>query len=176
MVIRYLSNSHKSAAFYLLVAFAILIQCHIQDITNYLPNLVTLRLGYANWQFNSLHYYDHVKSFANGSRSPFHLKSASKLQLLCFGQAAHESDSHGNLDMYYEKKEVHVEPSFFAAVREPEDNYHLCFYRRGKNDIVEILPRLAKYHAEKSSLVDFGFHFIKTPWGREIFSGALRMR
>lgn len=78
--------------------------------------------------------------------------------------------------MYYEKKEVPVESSLFAAVRKPEDNYHLCFYRRGKNDIVEILPRLAKYHVEKSSLVDFGFHSIKTPWGREIFSGALRMR
>lgn len=65
--------------------------------------------------------------------------------------------------LLWEEKELPAEPSLFGEVRKPVDNYHLCFYRRGKkNDIVEIRPRLAKYYVEKSSLVDFGFHFTKT--------------
>ena len=46
----------------------------------------------------------------------------------------------------------------------------------GRTISLRSYPGLAKYLVEKSSLVDFGFHLIKTPWGREIFSGALRMR
>lgn len=147
----------------------------MQSITDYCPNLVTLRLGYEPWHFNTLHYYSHVKAFATDRRSPFHLKSASNLKLLCFGQAAHETEFHAYLDLYYGKKEVTPESARLGAGRKVEDNYHLCFYRRGKNDIVEILPRVAKYYVEESTLVDFGFHFVKTPWGREMFCGVLKM-
>lgn len=100
----------------------------------------------------------------------------SNLKLICFGQAAHGKEYHAYLDVYYGKKEVTAESAKFAATRKAEDNYHLCFYRREKNDIIEILPRLAKYYVEESSLVDFGFHFIKTPWAGDKFCGGLRRR
>lgn len=147
----------------------------MQDIPNYFPDLVTLRLGYEHWLYMARTYYKHVKNFANESTSPFHLPSASNLQLIWFGQAFHRKDYHTYSHVYYGKTEVTAESANqFAATRKAEENYHVCFYRRGKNDIVEILPRLAKYYVEESSLVDFGFELIKTPWGRETFCGGLR--